>query len=1280
MIYRALYTCCNNGIDFQGERSMMDGAKLFATGGNMGLSRGVLDSIGKEIKRDIYPKMRLYRGEAYRFCSYGEVSVLTHYRYMLPEETGSREFGIAKALIGNFDHHPVEYLNPRFFQEQEFLFDYPDAGGNAITSFRQLLTFQGRKVPQPFNALTEDMLFQRAGYPVISFPMAGRQIGSSEYRKERLRAAVAYLVNQSQFSEDQRKGIVIRGTWEEIRDWFAAIGYAFSAHSAQQLSFSIGLPLAFSASSLVGWLTDDPELPQKGASVPRGLVFLEDLPAVESQRYYTVITQFDDMLHRRFVMDFLKRRNDAILSYPNLCNQFADYLKINGDVEGETLFSLENYWIEVDKYVKGNFFLPQFAEKILAKIEKIKVQEERDLDIIIQLYSVLRAVIRKEAEEAGEDIGKAEEDFQQQYVRHFKGIFTDMLSGKYSFCERSSAKTPFEYFQQMESDILWDIADALLGDKESFDQYRFSLEASVTEKDSYLKGVVYPRLTFLFVLMTWLEIPGDNTICRYICHAFETVLVRYGLQYSEDEQEKLTSEKCRYIYKNIFHSELKPENCGICEEFNIHIFRNCEYKPQKIREERYDKWLGKIFFYKYAADLAEVEQTGNYDIGSGRRKLEEFLTKLQSEGFLEKDLKEICFERMDFRDGNKVFYYVYMEDYAERFFGEDKLSYWKNVGEKMLTICCNLGEDSTGGERYDKEYSNVLREVVKGIGIGKDRSGNYRDFLESIKKKLERAEDIYKVRLRPLLTTVREVMQDSYATGEVLESCKNICRMIDRKIDRDFEKIIETQYAEMQLRKIQDSVTQIREGYFKYPEESALRRDFPAVTRIGFYFALSDCSGNSFDEITKRYLQKSMDEQDNVFYKCTKTYQDALKSQISQITTIQSYYLTGEFVFRLLQKFFDDENFCIEILDTIFKKKRSASNNREVADWFYELYTKAKEDSKVLDVIRDIYQKNAKDINKGFGVFSSKKKELKNALDVHRKNQAYSNYWKQRLSVEANQDYKAISQSKSAFTGVKGAGQSHQGESTRNATYTDGTVSITQMGSRVVDLGRENELLNAEAPGFSKNANPGDAAAKNKQQPSMVEKPSPPQECLTAGQRNVSFGSYSWRVLDVQDGKALLLAEDILEKRRYHSSETSVTWENCELREYLNGEFLRRFCSNEQDRIAKTENRNENNQWYCTSGGADTEDKVFLLSIEEVVKYFGDSGQLLQKSKHIDDQYNNVRKATCQEKNLCWWLRSPGHSDDRAANVYKDGKLIMVGCRVAYTNYGIRPALWLNLQ
>jgi hypothetical protein len=199
----------------------------------------------------------------------------------------------------------------------------------------------------------------------------------------------------------------------------------------------------------------------------------------------------------------------------------------------------------------------------------------------------------------------------------------------------------------------------------------------------------------------------------------------------------------------------------------------------------------------------------------------------------------------------------------------------------------------------------------------------------------------------------------------------------------------------------------------------------------------------------------------------------------------------------------------------------------------------------------------------------------------------------------------------------------------------------------------------------------------------------PPNNGITITPKRGStmpFGKYDWRVLEVdkQNNSALILSDKAIEKRAYNEKNAGVTWKSCTLRSYLNGAFYNTFSAEEKRRIKETRIVNSDNPWYSTKGGADTDDRIFLLSIEEAVKYFGDSGQLRNKNPkseyYIDDQYNAARIAKDAYGEACWWwLRSPGSNSDFAAYVNADGDVDVLGNLVYSTYGGIRPALWLNL-
>lgn len=176
----------------------------------------------------------------------------------------------------------------------------------------------------------------------------------------------------------------------------------------------------------------------------------------------------------------------------------------------------------------------------------------------------------------------------------------------------------------------------------------------------------------------------------------------------------------------------------------------------------------------------------------------------------------------------------------------------------------------------------------------------------------------------------------------------------------------------------------------------------------------------------------------------------------------------------------------------------------------------------------------------------------------------------------------------------------------------------------------------------------------------------------------IQFGGCDWLVLDVQGTAALILSDALVERRAYNTALADVTWETCDLRTYLNGEFYNSFSTNDKSRIVETNVINSDNPWYGTSGGNDTNDKIFVLSLDEVIQYFGDSGEIQNKSDNgfLFDEYNETRKAYLE---VCW-LRSPGGLASLATIVDTKGSIGVVGIEVYGPNGGVRPAMWINLN
>jgi len=181
----------------------------------------------------------------------------------------------------------------------------------------------------------------------------------------------------------------------------------------------------------------------------------------------------------------------------------------------------------------------------------------------------------------------------------------------------------------------------------------------------------------------------------------------------------------------------------------------------------------------------------------------------------------------------------------------------------------------------------------------------------------------------------------------------------------------------------------------------------------------------------------------------------------------------------------------------------------------------------------------------------------------------------------------------------------------------------------------------------------------------------------------VNFGGYNWLVLEIRDESMLLLSENAVELGKYHDVFEDTTWADSAVRKYLNNSFYNSFNPDEQARILETKVFNHNNPWFGTSGGESTVDKIFLLSIEEALRYFGDSGQLRNPAKKffIDDNLNGARKAMyIGDKPTRWFLRTPGSSPDFVSVVTIEGKISVTGDFVNRSStdlfdVGIRPAM-----
>jgi hypothetical protein len=169
-----------------------------------------------------------------------------------------------------------------------------------------------------------------------------------------------------------------------------------------------------------------------------------------------------------------------------------------------------------------------------------------------------------------------------------------------------------------------------------------------------------------------------------------------------------------------------------------------------------------------------------------------------------------------------------------------------------------------------------------------------------------------------------------------------------------------------------------------------------------------------------------------------------------------------------------------------------------------------------------------------------------------------------------------------------------------------------------------------------------------------------PEDC-TVGTA-VKFGGYDWLVLEKEAGKALLITAESIAKKSYSKKESGVNWKTSYLRKWLNGEFYNQFTDGEKSLITETSLPNPDED-FDPFVNHNTSDKVFLLSVDEVGKYFPDK-------KSLVDVFGYNRGT---------WLRSGDGQSFTASGIWS-GRLYGLGDNMASMLAEFRPVLYISLE
>lgn len=197
--------------------------------------------------------------------------------------------------------------------------------------------------------------------------------------------------------------------------------------------------------------------------------------------------------------------------------------------------------------------------------------------------------------------------------------------------------------------------------------------------------------------------------------------------------------------------------------------------------------------------------------------------------------------------------------------------------------------------------------------------------------------------------------------------------------------------------------------------------------------------------------------------------------------------------------------------------------------------------------------------------------------------------------------------------------------------------------------------------------------------------------------KNIVFGTYkqggagevqniNWTVLDYNEsaGTALLISRDVLDFQMYYGTldNTPVTWENSELRSWLNNDFYNQaFDANGKSYIRAYSATGENNARFGTNGGNTTSDNVFILSASEIERYMPVVSDRMSKCTDYAKSRNSDSALLHPVlQSSYWWVRTPGMFDYDAEYVHYMGTVMTDGMAVQNIIGGVRPCIVIDAQ
>ena len=204
------------------------------------------------------------------------------------------------------------------------------------------------------------------------------------------------------------------------------------------------------------------------------------------------------------------------------------------------------------------------------------------------------------------------------------------------------------------------------------------------------------------------------------------------------------------------------------------------------------------------------------------------------------------------------------------------------------------------------------------------------------------------------------------------------------------------------------------------------------------------------------------------------------------------------------------------------------------------------------------------------------------------------------------------------------------------------------------------------------------------------------------GESNNGKEEIEWIVLDKRGNEYLLLSKYVLDHHQFQSNKVdglSISWNNSEIRMWANTEFLNdAFSETEQKYVMQSSVENTINDYYNLRP---TEDRIFLLSIDEIIKYFGSKnanydGVKINNYINVNDKSRTYATSFARNRGVIigakneissygkvyacgYYTRSMRNSNYNQVSYINDiGSDGFTSVYDTWKRFGFRPAVWVT--